>query len=374
MADTHPITFHSKNDRTKVAATANFTKSYQRTIGQTSNDMWFNFLITDDTVLKYRTRVAGVWSGWTTVYTASGFTLVDFDIYINSDDNLYLVVSTSVDIKFIKLTHSNGAFTAGTPVVVLTAVNKRGATITKRTDGDFYIIFYDEVTTKTTLFAYESSDDGDSWGDISTTGLSKNVLATRVIPKGDLIWAILKFSNTFTVFEYDTSWDGGSEAAPGISTAANTMGVGKVSDTEIYVVGVDGTGLIIFKYTGTWDSGTYLSTTTTLIFHPGITVVNSAPTCFWFKVDGAPENLYYKTWSGSSWDSAEEIVVSPAMSSPWGLSTPESADKIAVVFNYTPSVGSPTVFIFIQEATPNNEAITFYTKTNADPVVFYAEA
>jgi len=292
-----------------IGTTTNAQAGYfgtQRKIIKTSDGNLFLFAVLSTTNISYKKSIdnGDTWGDWVTIYTSTNLNYLDIH---NESNNLYLIFYRGI-ISFIKLTYTAGSYSIGSTVTV--AGNYIPGTITKRTDGNFWVSAY----SGTAIGTYYSTNDGVSWnsgGNISPGG---TVLGTKIIPKGDNLWVLFHYATYLKYAEYISSWGTPVEIAGATSVYAtnNRFSVTKISDTDIWIAATKYNAtaanrvIKVWHYTGTWDSGTEISNAgTNEDIEPTISIVGDKPVVVWNE--NAKAAINYRKWNGVDWDAIVEL-------------------------------------------------------------------
>jgi len=329
-------------DNTTTTAIAT-SYSYERAIVKTTLGKLVLFANISGT-LNYKTSSDNgvTWdASWTSVET--GYTVYEFDTYIDTTNDIYIVYRNSFTnhyVTFRKLTYSGGSWTIGARVNIInnSSTVYHNLSLTKDTGGYLWVAL---TRQDGYFFAYKSNNlnyttwtqDG-AWSDGYKYG---NLL----IPVGSNIWLLTQRSNKLVVYKYTGTWDAGSNiVASGITNDVTSLGGVKISDTEIYVAGRTTSGIKVFKYNGSiWDTGTLISNHANDA-SPALTNKNNIPVIVWKDYDPLTTyyNIYYSKYNGSTWD--DEIALTndsaiDAYPSVLGI------DSASIYFCYTTGSSSP---------------------------------
>lgn len=334
---------------TSQYATAN---SFQRKLLKSTNGTLLLFAYLGDGVgvrIQYKTSSDdGVtWSSWNDCGFVDDSDFGNFDVYIDTTDDIYIAHSrNNVNGIFKKLTYSAGTWSNGSPIGL--GVMRDNISITKRSNGDIYVIGGN--STNTDLACQYSSDGGSSWNDVGTTYSPGNSL--KSIPIGSNIYVFHTYSTSlyykfYNGSSWDTAW--GTSFQSGIINGA--IDVLKVSDTEIYLVARTTSGLKLFTYNGsTWDSGLLLSDNTN-DDSPSLSLVNSKLTLIWKDYNGSQYDIVYRTYNGASWEAQVNITTDATVDDyPSAL---EADVDINVI--WTSGSGSPYTIYFNKTAITTEE-------------------
>jgi len=322
---------------TSTTAGATQTSS-QRKIVKSSTGILALFSIVNGH-LDYRksTDDGTTWgSSWTTVYDTATVTL--FDVRIETNDDICIVLNEVGvgTLKFIRLTYSSGSWSIGTPVLITTETCNAGLSITRRSNGDFWI---GGGQTGFSLFSAYSTDEGLLWTRILITASTSSPIV--VIPKGTYIWLFHFSSSNLRVYQYDTSWDAGTLI--GSSNTNGVLGILKISDSEIYIACRATGGIKLYKYNGSsWGSSTTI-TGNTNDTDPSLCNINGNPAIVFKDYDGTNYNIYYRTYNGSTWDSEVALTSDSAVDS---FPSTLDYDLSKIYLCYTVGASSPYTIYF----------------------------
>ena len=291
------------------------TRACQRKIVKASNGTLLLFVTTTVNKIQYKksTDNGDSWGAWIDVETTyAQSSSSGIDVVIDDSDNIYLVwINTNNTVYLKKLTYSAGAWSVGTRRTVSTTTYWL-PTIVKRSSGQLFVTHAHTHSGINDLHACWSDDDGVTWNEsfhqVSTGYLNFNDISSIII--GTTVWAIIKYGATnliYNIWDDNTNTWGSNQTIASVSQYYGRLGVGKVSDSEIYVATDTGSGIKVFKYTGTWDSGTLLSDGSTDV-SSSVSIVDNKPVVIWADYDGSQYDIAYRKWDGSIWEAQVDIT------------------------------------------------------------------
>ena len=243
-----------------------------------------------------------------------------FSVWVDTnDDILFICENGNARIYFRKLTYTSGTWTLGSVVIVSSAENYRAPIICRHSDGAIWIAAANTGNNK--LGAFSSTNEGVSWTDRTLTATAfTNFYSVGIISRGTDIWVFGSFRKTasprygLVLFKYTGSWDAGTilfVTTSFVAAGTSAISVVKISDNYIWCsieyvdMGTYEASLLLFKYDGsTWDSGEYLSST----FYPraSLCAVEGQPTIAWSGGD-----LCYRQYDGTSWGITQTLSTEP---------------------------------------------------------------
>jgi len=290
---------------------------HQRKLLKSSNGtlLLFSWFELQKIQYKVSTDNGDTWGAWIdveTYYVAGGSYP---DVIIDDSDNIYVTWAyiPSKIIYLRKLTYSAGSWSVGSLITVSTSSVNGYPTIIKRANNQLF------VTTRYTsggvndLYAFYSDDDGANWSSdyINISSGYLNINATVSLIVGTTIWAITYYADNlvYNIWDDNTnSWGSTQTIATSLPRYYSEMGVGKVSDSEIYIAVTTSGGVKVFKYTSSWDAGSLLSSNT-YDNSPSVSIINNKPIITWSdSSDNAIHNIVYRVWNGSIWESQASIT------------------------------------------------------------------
>jgi hypothetical protein len=292
--------------RVNLGTTTSHGQPINRRIFKTTNDELIFFAYVDSNIkYKISTDDGVTWEEtWNTVVSTNS---VLFTGYIDTTNDIYIVYRSSAgNPTFIKGTYSAGAWSWGSPVEIYAGDSPaRGLSITKRSNGDLWVS--NLVNTFDTIGTYYSTDGGSSWNRVT---LSYSFFTQcYILNKGTYIWLIaLTNDGKVKQYEYDASWSAATDVvSSGATHSANGLGSVKISDSEIYFSIMTSSGITIYAYNGSWDSGTLLSDNAN-DNSPVISNIGGSPVVVWSDYDGSNYNISYRKWNGVSWNTQINIT------------------------------------------------------------------
>lgn len=282
---------------------------FQRKLLKSSNGTLLLFAKVG-TWVKYKTSSDGItWSAW---IGCSGSTKYSFDVYIDSNDDIYLVHYYG---KFRKLTYSGGTWSVGSEVTIQS--NGRYSTvITKRSNGDLWVS--DRGSCQ--AYTYYSTDGGSTWNTSAMHIPGNGIWGVKLESVGTEIW-LFAFSmgtypgrNLVKLYKYTTSWSSGVEILS--NTYLSPPGaVLKISDTNIWIAVPDATGLKLFNYNGSsWDAGTSVSDNSN-DKQPTLVNISGNPAVIWSDYNGSQYDIVYSIYNGASWEAQVNITTDATVDS-----------------------------------------------------------
>jgi len=316
--------------------------SSQRKLVKTSLNKLVLFAYVDNGI-RYKTSDdnGSTWSSWVDVRILSN--IRSFSIYMDINNDILLVFEywdgSSTRIYFKKLTYSGGSWSLGSDIYVKSPAGKVPS-ITKRANGSIWISYADANW----LLSSYSIDGGTNWNHFAIKGYPANLKNSVIIPYGNNLWIIAQGNNKLTKYEYITSWDDGIDiAASGITDDIKSLGVLRVSDSEIYAATMTSNGIKIYKWNGSsWDSGILLSDNAN-DNSPAISFINNQPVITWCDYDGANYNIVYRRFNGSTW-SSQIVLTNDANGN--NYPSVNTIDAEWLYIEYTTGVGSPYTIYF----------------------------
>lgn len=327
---------------TKAVSTA---FSQQRSIWKTDAGKLILFANVNN-ILKYKTSTdnGDNWSSWVTVFTSSN-TIYSFDTFMDANNNVYLVMwdfdNSTHRLKFIKLTYSVGSWSIGSTINV-TSSNSGHPVITQRSNGDLWVGRCYSFSTFSNIYCNISTNDGTSWNTTANFAYT-NSQVVSLIPKDSYIWAIVQGNSKLRIYQYDSSWDAGTNiAASGITDSPESLGVLKVSNSKIYVATRTSSGVKLYEYAESWDAGITLSNNAN-DQSPEIIFVANKPSIIWTDYDGSNYNIAYRKFNGSTWDS-QVLLTDDADVDKYPNCVPIDTDLLYVI--YTAGSASPYTIYF----------------------------
>lgn len=216
---------------TRSTATA---VSNQRKIVKASDGTLILFAVTgttSETRLQYKVSAddGATWSAsWISAYNVANVS--DFDIYIDTNDDILLCITISTYTRFVKLVYSAGTWTAGTIYTPNYAGHSKSS-ITRRANGDIWIT---AGKASNYIYYYVSTDEGVTWSaDTYDTGGTNYINVTQIIKNGADIWVLAINNGVVQCHIYNGSWSTVTIEDLGL-TGAGYEAVGiKISDSEI---------------------------------------------------------------------------------------------------------------------------------------------
>jgi len=288
--------------------------SYQHKIVKTSGGVLVLFADAADAHLRYKTSSDNgvTWdSSWTTVESSNYSVDGDFDVIIDGSDNIYTVFygGGSGGIYLYKLTYSGGSWTVGTRRTI--AGNYcYYVSLVKRASGELFVTFFYGYSGAWRLYGFYSTDDGASWNNNYYT-LTDTLSGTRCFEVGSTIWCIVTTAGgklqQFIWNDIAKSWNAPTDIASGITNSSYSLGACKISDSNIFAAVRTSSGIKIYNYTGSWDSGTLLSDNSN-DQDPALSIVANNPVIIWTDYTGTQYNISYRKWNGSAWESQVDIT------------------------------------------------------------------
>ena len=305
--------------------------------------------------LKYKTSSdnGDTWDGSWTLVDDYWYPNGDFDVIIDGSNNIYIAWRyVNGGLYFIKLTYSGGSWTLGTIRQIDTSgySDKLYLTILKRASGELFVTYSYGSGGVYRIYSAFSNNDGITWDNNNYTALTDNLTTLWSCIKGTTVWAIgTTTNNKLQYFIWDDGTDTWSSAtniaASGISYSGgyhNELGCVKISDDEIYAAATTSSGIKIFKYNGSWDSGTLL-TDNANDRCPYLTNIYNKPTLCWSDYDGANYDISYRKYNGSSWE-AQVDLTSDADIDNYPAGIDNDSEYLYVI--YTVGSGSPYSIYF----------------------------
>ena len=294
--------------------------SSNRKILKLSDNTLILFIIDSTDIKKIQYKIStdnGItWSGSWTVSLSHTNNVRHIDICIDNSDNIYISFTDLFDgtIWFVLLTYvSGGTWSAGTPVQVHATDIGNHPNILFRSNGDLWILAYGNSGSQY-LLSYYSTDSGSTWNRNTPKDNGAIISDLAVTIKGTYIWAFVRQDTNTTVklYEWDSAWDSGSTISTLVTASTNntresSLGIGRISDTEIYLATKTGSGIRVYKYTGTWDSGSLVSDNAG-DESPTIGIVVDNPYIVFRSYDGIYYNISYIIYTGVSWSEKVDIT------------------------------------------------------------------
>jgi hypothetical protein len=276
--------------------------SSQRHIVKTSGGTLVLFESIDG-VLKYKTSADnGVnWdAGWETVFTPTTY-LYSFDAYLDSNDDIHLAFyhfTSNQKLYYCKLTNDgDDTFTKGSDILLTAGVDNQTPKFGIRTNGDYWIVSRENT--------YYSTNSGASWTQVATPASSSYCVGLVSYGSNMLMFSVQ--GGSIYSFEYTDSWQAGVEIDSGFTNSVYGLGVVKISDTNIWLIGRTSSGVKVYHYTGSWDSGELLSNNSADT-NSSLCLVDSKPVAIWLDDDGGQKDVVYRQYNGSTWESAVSIT------------------------------------------------------------------
>jgi hypothetical protein len=342
--------------------------SSQRRIQKTSDGKLVVFgLAVNSVQIAYKVSLddGASFGSWITVYNS--YTVNNFDTYIDSGDNIYLAIYTGVGyLEFIKLTYGSGTWSIGSTIHVDSSSHNIDPSITIRANGDIWIA----ASAVTTFYGYYSTDGGGTWNTTSSNP-GYGIEGRALIPYNTDIWLIVAYNASLYYYEYTSSWSSANLISSSITAAR--LGVGKVSDSEIYAAIKTSSGIKVFKYTGSWDSGTLLGSASTDT-NPSVSIAGSSPIVIY---EISTNNIVYRKWNGATWDAAVNITNdSNTNKAPSSLANSSSSELYTIwttgTSTYTMYFQTTNLVITSQQtinSSANINAISQYTTNSISKII-----
>ncbi len=315
--------------------------SIDRRIFKTTYGKLVLFAVTG-TYIQYKTSSDGgaSWDvSWSNAATCANGV---FSGYIDTNNDIYLAYrNNSGNPEFIKGTYSSGSWSWGSPVEIYSGDTPFNLKITKRSNGDLWVA--NVKNTFDLIAGYYSTDGGGTW---NRTTISYSYLdQCYIIPQGSNIWIIATTNGgKVIVYEYTSSWNAGTEVVSSgvINDNATCLGAVKISDTEIYFSVRTSSGIKLYKYNGSWDSGT-LMTDNANDKSPAMASIFNRPVLLWNDYDGTYYNISYRKWNGSSWESQVNLTNDSDVDQ---YPTILENDEDDMFLDYTVGAGAPYTLYF----------------------------
>jgi len=297
---------------TTIGVTAT-SDSNQRKIVKTTLGklvLFANLGNTSGTRLRYKTSDdnGSTWSGWNLAFNTGNIHASGFDVYIDSNNDILLAISSGSYITFRKLVYSAGSWTPGTEYIAFSgAYGYTKPVITRRSNNDLWICLYATSSMYYNVTSCYSTNEGVNWtnGGLVTPNTGTPSGSPTLTTKGSNILCIYQTGTTLGCKEYSTSWGTETIIASGITE--DVPCTVKISDSEIYTTIRTSSGIKIFKFDGsTWDSGTLLSDNAN-DRSSSITNINNKPVVIWSDYNGTNYDIVYRKWNGSTWSAQATI-------------------------------------------------------------------
>ena len=288
----------------------------QKKIVKSSNGTLLLFVWTELQKIQYKksTDDGDTWGAWITVEDSLVTSGNTHDVIIDDSDNIYIAwVYNSGNIYVRKLTYVSGTtWTVEDRKTISLSGITWNLSIIKRPSGQLFVTYGRTHSGINDLYAAWSDDDGENWDGSFvevTTGYA-NFSGIYSIEVGTDIWAIIRYSGGNLIYKIwndgTETWGSNQTIATSIPTNIGTMSVGKVSDSEIYVSVATSNGIKVYKYTGSWDSGTLLSDNVN-DGYSSVSIVGNKPVVAWNDYDGSNYNIAYRLWDGEDWESQVDL-------------------------------------------------------------------
>ena len=285
---------------TRSTATA---YSNQRKIVKTSDGTLVLFAVTGTTSgtrLQYKvsTNDGATWSAsWIAAYQVANVN--DFDVCIDTNNDILLCISISTYTRFVKLAYSAGAWTAGTIYTPNSAGHSKSS-IARRSNGDIWIT---SGKGNNYIYYYISTDEGVNWSPYTyDTGGANYINVTQILKNGTDIWVFAINNGVVQCHIYDSSWSTVTIEDLGVTSAGYEAVATKVNSTEIWCAVRTTSGIKVYNYNGsTWDAGTLISDDTT-DSSPTLSIIGTNAIICWDDWSGTYWQTAYRVYNGSSWD------------------------------------------------------------------------
>ena len=346
-----------------TTTSAGLSRSHERTIVKTSIDTLVLFEIVSNHVqYKKSTDAGATWDvAWTDVFGTR--TSNHFTTYIEVNNDIYIIVycytGSTYQTYFQKLTYTGvDTWNIETPVQIA-ATNVNFPSFCKRSNGDFWVSGFAGDKLKT----YYSTDSGASWNAVSQLDVGTAAYASCIIPYGANLWQFVIADADLRVYEYISSWSLlATVDNNGMTNDYECLGVIKISDSDIWAAGRTASGIKVFHWTGSWDSGELLSNHAN-DQSPCLSYIgNSLPVCSWVDYDGTNYNIAYRAYTGAAWDTV--VNVTSDVAKDWYLTAAEYYSG-ALYLHWRTGASSPYTVYFASYSF----AVTNQTTINSDAKV-----
>ncbi len=289
--------------------------------------------------IRYKTSSDNgeTWDGsWTEAFNDND--ILNFDIHIDTNNDILIVVKTTGnEFKFKKLTYSAGSWSNGSAVTVHGSTTFYNPVITRRSNGNIWVTA--SFDSGNNLWYWISTNEGANWSATFTT-IDIIGYSVGIIPNGSDIWVIVDGDGKLENRVYNgSSWSlQATITASGMTSSnSNLLGIGKSSDSEIWIVGRTASGLKVFYWNGlSWDSGTLISDQAN-DQSPTISISNNYPVILWRDYNGATYDIVYRNWTGSIWASQIGLTTGVTVDYP----TTNILDTTWLYTGWTQGSGSP---------------------------------
>lgn len=311
----------------------------RRCVIKLSNQHLFIF-VADSNKIKYKKSADNgqTWdTNWTTVITlGSGATINTFSVYLDDNENLLMVIDfqeTLYKVYFRKLQYINNSWqvvNSGTINAGASSGYPLTSTITRRSNGDIWVIA--RRMSYAQFYCYYSTDEGSTWTssllDFGTGG-SSTLTVVGCLRVGTQIWAFGQDNGYLKVFKYSGSWDSGTTLSNYQVDVNSSCGLA-VSENEVYIASVSKYGLKVWKYNGTdWNSW-YLSYNPNDV-NPSLANISGKIICFWKHFEGSDSYIVYKSLSEFNTESLNKITYSDTYYNPTTLEKSDTYLHVAYV-------------------------------------------
>ena len=253
-------------------------------------------------------------ANWTVAFafSDSSKSITNYSIYHDSStNNIYITWRSGWDgkIYFRKGTYDSGSWSWGSEIVVMNS--GAAATICRRANGDLWIVGHNFLGT---LYSSYSTNDGTDWNANADKSASEIRDELSILAVGSDIWTFGgRYGAIIKLYKWTTAWDSGTTVASNVGTASayyveSAQGIGKISDSEIYLAAKTTSGIKVYKWNGSsWDSGTLISDNSS-DESPSISIIENKPVVFFRRYDGSKYQVSYSKWNGSSWDNYVDLT------------------------------------------------------------------
>ena len=227
-----------------------------------------------------------------------------FDAFLRDTGDIYLAytIATNLHLGFVKLTFSDGTWSAGTPVTVYDGDESRYPSICRLSTGYLWIAYTRISGGSHYISAKASSDDGADWGTVTNPGDTLTSGASSawctMLESGYHQYVFYSEGGAKVAYRRKLNagiiWDGEVILASG-SGLDEDLSAGKDIDGRIGLAYASASGLKFREYSGSVWSAEYVLDTDTTVSRPIVSYQGGIPYVVFTRVYGTGMNLVFFT-------------------------------------------------------------------------------